>query len=677
MTRRINSLLPASLGTAIILAVILAVGRPMVFTDTRDYMIHGARFYQTLRKVFLNEDPARPPATPEGDKEYDRQVWAKHFNHSNMAARSPYYGVFLYTLAHRGTLWTLTIVQALCCAWLAFLLWRSMASPQAPGWTYYAMMAALAAGTSLPWVAGFAVPDIFAAVLAMAVTLIFLHRDQLRRWEFWGVWGLILASVVFHSSHLLIALGLIATGLLIGWMAKAPWRTQKHSAGMVLGACAAAMVLSWIYSTAIQQTTGDEFRRPPFLIARVLADGPGRAYLRYSCAKGADWEICRFKDLPLNKSDDILWSSKKELGVFNRSNYDQRVRMEKQEFSFVLHTIEYDPWGQFSASMGNWNAQFMRFWVDDPLRKPGAFLKHKYWGATNLVGLMRGVGPCGKLGELCEPKITITQLAAVDEKVLIGALILFAIAACQKLGYRRVWTGLEWSRPSDRAVAATLMIAAAIVINAAVCGIFSGPFPRYQARVIWLFPLDALLLCIAVMPAAAWAWLRARTALRMPEPWVRGWRDAGQAVVARVDPAFLRFGVVGAAGFAVDAAVLHALVDGAGLDPFSARLISFPVAVFVTWTLNRAWTFRSARGAGRLRQAAVYVGVQFAGGLANYSVYTVALVAAPMLRHWLLIPLALGSAAGLCLTFLGSKHLAFRTTENVASAAAPDPTSAV
>ncbi len=230
-------------------------------------------------------------------------------------------------------------------------------------------MAALAAGTSLPWVAGFAVPDIFAAVLAMAVTLIFLHRDQLRRWEFWGVWGLILASVVFHSSHLLIALGLIVVGLLIGWMAKAPWRTQKHSTGMVLGACAAAMALSWIYSTAIQQTTGDEFRRPPFLIARVLADGPGRAYLRYSCAKGADWEICRFKNLPLNKSDDILWSSKKELGVFNRSNYEQRVRMEKQEFSFVLHTIEYDPWGQFSASMNNWNAQFMRFWVDDPLRK--------------------------------------------------------------------------------------------------------------------------------------------------------------------------------------------------------------------------------------------------------------------------------------------------------------------
>ncbi len=101
------------------------------------------------------------------------------------------------------------------------------------------------------------------------------------------------------------------------------------------------------------------------------------------------------------------------------------------------------------------------------------------------------------------------------------------------------------------------------------------------------------------------------------------------------------------------------------------------MAVFVTWTLNRAWTFRAARSAGRLRQAAVYVGVQFAGGLANYSVYTIALVAAPMLRHWLLIPLALGSAAGLCLTFLGSKHLAFRTTENVASAPAPDPTSAV
>ena len=33
----------------------------------------------------------------------------------------------------------------------------------------------------------------------------------------------------------------------------------------------------------------------------------------------------------------------------------------------------------------------------------------------------------------------------------------------------------------------------------------------------------------------------------------------------------------------------------------------------------------------------------------------------PLLKEALIVPLAMGSAAGLCLTYAGSKHLAFRT----------------
>ncbi len=45
-------------------------------------------------------------------------------------------------------------------------------------------------------------------------------------------------------------------------------------------------------------------------------------------------------------------------------------------------------------------------------------------------------------------------------------------------------------------------------------------------------------------------------------------------------------------------------------------------------------------------------------------------MAFPALKAWLLIPLGLGSAAGLCLTFLGAKHLAFRTRRSSVGSAA-------
>jgi hypothetical protein len=32
-----------------------------------------------------------------------------------------------------------------------------------------------------------------------------------------------------------------------------------------------------------------------------------------------------------------------------------------------------------------------------------------------------------------------------------------------------------------------------VVLNAAICGVLSGPYDRYQARVIWLVPFAAAL----------------------------------------------------------------------------------------------------------------------------------------------------------------------------------------
>ena len=681
MTGRRASFWPALIGAAIVMLFVAAVGRPNVFTDTRDYMIGGARFYQAVRRTFLHQPYPIPPKTAAEAPAYRKLLRQMHFDHSNVGARSPYYGIFLYSLAHRGTLWLLASVQVLCCAWLLRLLMRAMV-PAAPDWSYYALMAALACGTSLPWVAGFAVPDIFAAVLALAAAVLLFYRGSLARWELAGAWLLLFAACLFHSSHVLLLAALGGTGLVLAALMKAPRGAMLRFGGFAAGAILLAVALGALYGAAVKWHTGDELRRPPFLMARVLADGPGRAYLRASCAQGTPWVVCRFRNLPLDDSDHILWSARRETGVFNRSNYEQRVTMEKQEAAFVLGAIAYDPWGQLSASMNNWGLQLTRAWVDDPLRRPLVFLKHDYWGKTNLVGLIRGVGECGRIGELCPMKVKIDQLAAVDDKVLVVSLLLLALALLQPATLLGVLKGrFAWSSPTARATGAALFLGAAVLLNAAVCGIVSGPFARYQARVVWLLPTIGLLLPLALVPARAWAPLR----VRLP----RAWTDAGEIAwaraeltaqlwLARFDPAFLRFGVVGASGFLFETVVLQGLVHGLGLNPYAARAISFPLAVGLTWTLNRAWTFKSSDA--RLKQAAVYFLVQCAGGLANVAAYSAMLMAFPALKAWLFAPLAVGSAVGLCLTFLGSKHLAFRprraTLAVVPASAPPSPPAA-
>lgn len=677
MIRRLPSLVPACFGALIVMTFVLAVGRPMVFTDTRDYMINGARFYQALHRTFLGQkDPV--PKTPAAQQAWQKLKWQMHFDHSNAGARSPYYGILLYTLAHRGTLWSLSIVQALACAWLMFLLWRQIAA-EAPGWTYFALMAALALTTSLPWVASFAMPDIFAAVLVMAATLLLFYRRELSRWEKVGVIGLLGASATFHGSHVLLALSLALVGVVFGRWLKADRRSFIVFARICAVAAATAVVAQGVYAEAIKLKTGDEFRRPPFLMARLIADGPGRAYLRHSCAEGAPWVICPFRNEALDDSDHILWSALPGVGVFNRSDYDSRVEMEKQEIDFVIATIVYDPIGQFAASMRNWGLQLVTFYVDDPLRRPWAFFVHNYWGHTNLVGLMRGVGECGKVGELCQPKVDIGALELVDNTFAGMALAGLILALCHPrslLGALRQ-KRFAWSDPLSRAAAACLFILAAIVLNAGLCGVIAGVFARYQARVAWLLPAEALLLGLALVPAASWrrlnlagrdnldlAWGRlepayASVALGAAQLRRRALAGAGQAL-ARLDPAILRFGVVGCIGFVVDWTVLQLSVSLAGVQPILAQVPAFGVAVLVTWLLNRVWTFKAVGLDSRLRQAALYFGVQCAGAATNFVIYGAVLLVEPALNRWLVVPLAIGAVAGMFVTFLGSKHLAFR-----------------
>jgi putative flippase GtrA len=122
---------------------------------------------------------------------------------------------------------------------------------------------------------------------------------------------------------------------------------------------------------------------------------------------------------------------------------------------------------------------------------------------------------------------------------------------------------------------------------------------------------------------------------------------------------FMRFAVVGATGFFVDAALLSVLISQ-GLGVYSARLASFPAAVTWTWLLNRLWGFRDDRTHRATREWARYVAVQTFGALVNFLVYSVLLASIFNERTELAIyALAAGSAAGMIVNYVGAAALVF------------------
>lgn len=126
---------------------------------------------------------------------------------------------------------------------------------------------------------------------------------------------------------------------------------------------------------------------------------------------------------------------------------------------------------------------------------------------------------------------------------------------------------------------------------------------------------------------------------------------------------FLRFGMVGIAGFVVDAGTLWTVRQTTDLGFYSARGISYLVAATATWALNRNYTFVHAQRRGALRQWLCFLLVNLGGGVVNYSTYAVLIAFTPLaeLPAWLgpTLAVGVGSLAGMTVNFMTSRRWIF------------------
>jgi putative flippase GtrA len=128
--------------------------------------------------------------------------------------------------------------------------------------------------------------------------------------------------------------------------------------------------------------------------------------------------------------------------------------------------------------------------------------------------------------------------------------------------------------------------------------------------------------------------------------------------------AFIRFGLVGAAGYVVDAMVLALATGQLGLDPYRGRALSIAVAMTATWAGNRYFTFAESRARGSVaaiaQEALKFAGANLIGAAVNYGVYAALVRFAPEPWSNVFVAQVIGVLAGLVFNFTLSKTLVFR-----------------
>lgn len=123
---------------------------------------------------------------------------------------------------------------------------------------------------------------------------------------------------------------------------------------------------------------------------------------------------------------------------------------------------------------------------------------------------------------------------------------------------------------------------------------------------------------------------------------------------------FLKFGTVGAAGFALDACLVYYSILELGLTHTAAGFLSYPFSVTFVWLGNRYFTFGETKRERMGHQWAKFFMVSSVGLVLNRGTYTWLVNFVPLVYEHPIIGLFAGTCAGMFFNFFAARKVVFK-----------------
>ncbi|MCC7425851.1 MAG: hypothetical protein IT557_03000 [Alphaproteobacteria bacterium] len=383
------------------------------------------------------------------------------------------YAAFLHALSWRFSYWPAAFAQCLIIAHLVWLALRVLGLTSRP-W-YIATMIVLAAGSAAPWFVAQLMPDFLAPAMTIAVMLLAFADDLLSRRERWWLAFLIMLAAASHLAHLALLLGLLLVVLPCrSRLGLRFWPSGRAVAALFLPCLAAVGLI--VSSNAVMhgQVTLSPYGAV-FPLARQLATGPAKMWLEKNCP-GAQVRLCgRIDQLVVDRnSDRVLWDRNSPLFA----DGDETVIMPD------VRKILFGTLSEFPLEVGRGAArdtaeQFIMVRIGDalvpdhlPITVLNNLEKHLPRREAEAFRASRQFN--GRLDLVPHFHMAHYAVLALSGLILLGAVLAGPGLLAPFWGMVLV-TGLS------------------LFGNAFICGVLSGPHDRYQARMIWLLPMLAMI----------------------------------------------------------------------------------------------------------------------------------------------------------------------------------------
>lgn len=378
------------------------------------------------------------------------------------------YGVFCSIARVFGTLWALPLAHAILATWvlheavMGFIgRWRHM--------VFLGVGLALALFTGLPWVSSQMLADVFAGVAILGVAAL-AFGEGLQPWRRFALVVITAVSICVHMSHVAVAAGLLLVLVLV-WLGSRFLRRMPRPrmlgpvAAIVAGILLVPVTHYLIIGRFVFSESGQVLQ-----LALFVQNGIAKKYLDEVCPQGADLEMCDHKDELPRTADEFLWgpSPFNEMGGWSEL-HDESARIVAGAIRLfpadVLQAALANTWEQLdSIESGEDLVPMTWHFVKTQLKRyPGEFKQFRFARQQRR--------PAIDFHAMNAFQIPINQAAEVV------TLVLLAVA---------------WRRRDRTTTGLAIIVTAAIIGNAIVCGALSNPHDRYQNRVVWLALFTAI-----------------------------------------------------------------------------------------------------------------------------------------------------------------------------------------
>lgn len=375
-------------------------------------------------------------------------------------SRSTAFGLYLHFGEH-SYFWLNLAIQALATMWILQLTLRvfGLARP----WRLFGLSLLLTLTTALPWLASMLLTDIFAGLSVLSLFILILQGDKVSGPEKAALFVFTAFAAATHSATMAVLLGLCC----VGWIARPFLRGRIPLAHLAQGtltiAAGAIMLLSanFALSGQVAWTPGGS----AIAFARMLQDGIVTRYLNDHCPT-QHFKLCPYRDELPETADDFLWSRET---VFNKLG---RFPGMGDEMGYIaIHALaEYPLWQAEEALLAT-GEQMLEVATGENTDPPTT--PHTY-------GIIRRYMPEQlKLMNAAHQQTGFLTFGPINLIHVPVALISTALVFVMLL------TALFRPRLDDVTLL-TATVALALLGNAAICGIISGPHDRYGSRLVWI-----------------------------------------------------------------------------------------------------------------------------------------------------------------------------------------------